>query len=65
MGAIFSLVLCLSMTALAVYSLFWTKVPLLMPVATGGIAAIAGAMVVMNDWPKVWKPLLTGQTPPQ
>ena len=63
MGATFSLLMCLGMTALAVYSLFWTKWPLLMPVATGGIAIISGVMV-WSDAKTLWIPLLTGKKPP-
>jgi hypothetical protein len=60
MGPIFSLVMCLSMTVVCLYTLFGTKMPLLMPVATGGIAIISGVMVA-SDVKRVWWPLLTGK----
>lgn len=60
MGATFSLLMCVGMTAIAVWSLFFTKMPLLMPVSTGGIALISGVMVV-KDWSRVWWPLLSGK----
>ena len=60
MGATFSLLLTLGAAAGLVWSLV-TKQPVLMDVATGGIGLISGYMVVANDWPKIWKPLLTGQ----
>lgn len=62
MGATFSLVMCLGMLVTAVYTLFWTKMPLLMPVATGGIAAISGIMVA-SDVKTFWWPLLIGKLP--
>jgi hypothetical protein len=61
LGPIFSLVMCLGMTALCLYFLLGTKLPLLAPVATGGIAVITGIMVA-SDWKTVWGPLLTGKS---
>jgi len=65
MGATFSLLMCLGMLGTCLYTLFGTKLPLLMPVATGGIAIISGIMVA-SDFKTVWLPLLTGKssTPP-
>lgn len=34
--------------------------PLQAPVALGAISLISGFVVVANDWPKIWKPLFTG-----
>lgn len=59
-GATFSLVMTLGAAAGCVASVV-AGAPALMDVATGGIALIAGYMVVANDWPKVWKPLFTGK----
>jgi hypothetical protein len=59
-GATFSLLMCLGTTATCLYTLLGTKLPLLMPVATGGIALISGIMVV-KDWSRVWWPLLSGK----
>jgi len=62
MGPVFSLVMCVAMTVTCLYTLLGTKLPLLMPVATGGIAVIMGVMVA-TDVKNVWLPLLKG-TPP-
>ena len=63
MGATFSLVMCLGMLVTCLYTLFGTKLPLLMPVATGAMAIISGVMVA-SDFKTVWLPLLTGKTTP-
>jgi len=57
-GATFSLLLTVAGLGGAVWSLV-AGLPPIMPAATGGIGLIAGAMVVLNDWPRIWKPLLT------
>lgn len=60
MGPIFSLTMCLSMLTLCVYSIFWTKWPLIMPCTTGLMAILFGVQVAY-DVKRVWWPLLTGK----
>jgi hypothetical protein len=58
-GPILSLIMYLGMTALTLcFSL--SKLPLLAPIVTSGIAIVYGVMVV-SDWKDVWRPLLTGK----
>ena len=59
-GATFSLLLTLGSLVGVVCSVV-AKLPVIMDVSLGGIALIAGYMVVANDWPRIWKPLLTGK----
>ena len=61
LGPIVSLVTCLGMLSASLYTVLDTKLPLLVPVATGSIAAISGFMVV-TDWKSVWGPLFTGKS---
>ena len=56
-GPVFSLTACVINVATTVYTLFCTKLPLIMPLATGLMAVIFGLMVV-HDWKATWKPLL-------
>lgn len=58
-GATFSLLVTLGCTAGAVWSVV-EGLPVLMPVALGAIALISGGVVVGNDWPRIWKPLFSG-----
>ena len=60
MGPIFSLVMCLGMTALSAFFFFGTKAPLLATIAPLGIAVIMGLMVA-SDWKTFWGPLLSGK----
>jgi hypothetical protein len=58
-GATFSLLMGLGSAATCAWSMV-SGFPVLMDVASGGIALIMGFIFVKNDWPRIWKPLLTG-----
>lgn len=58
LGPVFSLVMFLGALVGAVVTLFFTKVPLIMPITLGVMAVIFGLMV-KSDWTKTWQPLLT------
>jgi len=57
-GPTFSWIVFVSMTATCLFTFFFTKLPLLVPVASGAIAVITGVMVA-RDIKSVWLPLLT------
>lgn len=58
-GATFTLVMTLGCAAGAVWSVV-SGLPAVLPVSLGAISVISGYAAVASDWPRVWKPLLTG-----
>ncbi len=62
LGPVFSLVMCLAALVTCVVTLFFTKLPLILPITLGAMAVITGLMV-KRDWSVVWKPLLFPQPP--
>lgn len=58
-GATFTMLLTLGCVIGAVWSVV-AGLPVIMPVCLGAISLISSYVVVINDWPRIWKPLLTG-----
>lgn len=55
-GASFTLLMGVGSLVGAVASVI-SGAPVLFDLACGGIAAVCGVMVYLNDWPRVWQPL--------
>jgi hypothetical protein len=63
MGATFSLLMCLGALTGSVYTLFWTKLPLILPIVLFALALGFGVQVAY-DVKRTWWPLITGKVQP-
>jgi len=66
LGATFTLLMTLGSAAGAVIVAFYVNAEpskvLGFVITLGILSLICGSMVIRNDWPRVWKPLLAGKS---